>query len=109
MSADSTKVVQIFGYFQNKRFTKALEHLACAFESNLDAEQAVLEALVLIGWEEDNMTPEEKLFCDILTGRAEIFKHSGQRIRKIMHDIHASLDCCPATDYEDSEESPEED
>jgi hypothetical protein len=66
---------------------KALEHLSCAYESNLDAEQAILEALVQIGWEKDNMTLEEKTFCDILAGRAEIFKHSGQRIRKIMQDI----------------------
>ncbi len=104
MSADSTKVVQIFGYFKDKRFVKALEHLSCAYESNLDSEQYILEALVEIGGEEDNMTLAEKAFCEILTGRAEIFKHSGQRIRKIMQDIHASLACC-VKDYEDSDES----
>lgn len=87
MSADSTKVVPIFGYFQDKRFAKALEYLSCAYEANLAAEEAILEALVQIGWEDDNMTPEERIFCDILKGRAEIFKHSGQRIRKIMRDI----------------------
>lgn len=108
MSADSTKIIPIFGYFQDKRFVKALEHLSCAYESNLDSEQYILEALVEIGREEDNMTLAEKAFCDILTGRADIFKHSGQRIRKIMQDIHASLDCCPVEDYEDSEESPED-
>jgi hypothetical protein len=87
VSADSTKVVQIFGYFQDKRFAKALVHLSAAYESNLDSEEAVLKALGQIGWEEDDMTPEEKAFCDILKGRAEIFKHSGERIRRIMRDI----------------------
>ena len=56
MSADSTKVVQIFGYFQDKRFAKALEHLSCAYESNLSSEEAVLKALEQVGWEEENMT-----------------------------------------------------
>jgi hypothetical protein len=99
VSADSTKVVPIFGYFQNKRFSKALEHLSCAYEANLDAEQAILEALIQIGWEDDKMTLEERIYCDILKGRAEIFKHSGQRIRKIMRDIAG---------YEDSGESSED-
>ncbi len=89
MSADSTKVVQIFGYFQDKRFEKALAQLACAYEANLDAEAFILQALLQIGWEEENMTPEERSYCDILEGRAAIFKHSGQRIRKLMRDIRA--------------------
>ena len=104
MSEDSTKVVQIFGYFQDKRFTKALEHLACAYESSLDAEQAVLEALLQVGWEEDNMSSGERTFCDILSGRAEIFKHSSERIKRIMQDIHSTKGCC----YEDSDESSED-
>lgn len=99
MSADSTNVVKIFGYFRHKRFSKALEHLSCAYESNLDAEQSILEALVQIGWEDDNMTLEEKIYCDILKGRADIFKHSGQRIRKIMRDISG------IETYEDGESS----
>lgn len=102
MSADSTEnVVQLFGYFQDKRFTKALEHLASAYEANLDAEQAILEALVLIGWQEDKMMPLERTLCKALNRRAEIYKHSGKRIKKIMRSM-SFLEI-----YDDSEESSE--
>jgi len=88
VSADSTdNVVQMFGYFQVKRFEKALELLTCAYEANLDAEQNLLEALTQIGWEEDDMLPIERTLCEALTGRADIHKQSGKRIKKIMREI----------------------
>lgn len=99
MSADSSNIIPIFGYFRDKRFAQALVHLSAAYESNLNAETAILEALVQIGWEDENMTPAEKVLCDILKERAEIFRHSGERIRKIMRDI-AGIET-----YEDEESS----
>ena len=102
MSADSTKVLPIFGYLQEKRFSKALEHLACAYESNLATEKAVLEALVQIGWEEDNRTQREELLCAILGEKAEFLKLQGLQIRSIMRDISQGVT------YEESEESSED-
>ncbi len=87
MSADSTKVVQIFGYFQDRRFAKALEHLACAYESNRAAEEAILEALVQVGWEAENMTGDEERLCAVLKEKAELLKLQGQQIRTIMRSI----------------------
>ena len=98
MSTDSTKVIQIFGYFQDRRFAKALEHLALAYESNLASEEAILKALEQVGWEEDNMTQREELLCAVLQEKAESLKRQGQQIRSIVRDI---------SNYEDSEESSE--
>ena len=99
MSADSNNVVKLFGYFQNKRFLKALEHLCSAYELHLAAEQKVLEAIILIGWEDKNMTSDEKDFCDLLAKRAGLLKQSGKHIRTIMRSIAS---------YKDEEESSEE-
>jgi hypothetical protein len=96
VSTDSTKVVQIFGYFQDKRFAKALEHLACAYESNLTTEEEILKALEQVGWDEDNMTQRESLLCEILREKAEFLRLQGQQIRSIMRDV---------SNYEDSDES----
>ena len=101
MSKDSTdNVVQIFGYFQDKRFTKALEHLAYAYKANLDVEAGILRAIDQIGWDEDNMTPLEKWLCEVLTGRAAIHKHSGERIKRIMRCVYLE-----SYDEESSEDS----
>ncbi len=102
MSSDSTNVVPIFGYFQEKRWSTALEHLCLAYEAHLAAEQEVLEALLQMGWEEERMTPEEEAFCSILKRRAGFLQHSGKRIREIMRDIALS------DVYEDGEESSED-
>lgn len=99
MSADSTKVVQISGYVQNKRFSKALEHLTRAYESNLDTEKFILEALVQIGREEDNRTQREELLCAILGEKAEFLKLQGPEIRSIIQDISRGVT------YKESEES----
>ena len=93
MSADSTKVIPIFGYFQEKRFQKALEHLCFAYDAHLEAEQEVLEALVQIGWNEwnegndDSMTREEMTYCFSLARQAKVLKQSGKHVREIMRDI----------------------
>ncbi len=87
MSADSTKVVQIFGYFQDKRFAKALEHLACAYESNLATETAILEAIIQIGGREENASEAEKAYCVFVQVQADSVKQSGIAIRQIMRDI----------------------
>ena len=110
MSADSTKVLQIFGYRQEKRFTKALEHLACAYESNLAAEEAVLEALVEIGGEGENATLTERWFCFFLQARAESIKKSGRCIQQIMRDISQGVTYGGSEEltYEGSEESSED-
>ncbi len=102
MSADSTNVVQIFGYFQEKRFEKALECLCFAYEAHLAAEQHVLEALLQIGWDEGNMTEEEEAFCAILKMRAEFLHQSGEHVRQIMRDIAGE------EVYPDEEESSED-
>jgi hypothetical protein len=96
VSTDSTKVVQIFGYFQEKRFRRALEHLALAYESNLTTEEEVLKALEQVGWDEDTMTQRESILCEILREKAEFLRLQGQQIRSIMRDVG---------NYEDSEES----
>jgi hypothetical protein len=88
VSADSTKVVQFHGYFQDKRFAKALEYLARAYESNLSTEENVLKALEQVGWEEENMTPDEERLCDVLREKAEFLRLQGKQIRSIMRDIH---------------------
>lgn len=98
MSADSTNVVQIFGYFQDKRFQRALEYLALAYEANLSSEENVLKALEQVGWEEDNMTQREELLCAVLKEKAEFLRLQGKQIRSIMRDISG---------YEDSDESPD--
>ena len=87
MSAESTNVIPLFGYLQEKRFKKALEHLCLAYEAHLTAEQEVLKALVQIGRDGDNMTLEEKSYVFILTKRAWFLRRSGKHIRKIMRDI----------------------
>jgi hypothetical protein len=98
VSADSTEnVVQIFGYFQDKRFAKALEHLACAYESNLDTEAAILEAVILVGGREENATDAEEAYCLFLQEQANTLKQTGKGIRQIMRDIT----------YEDGEPSEE--
>ena len=99
MSTDSTNVVQIFGYFQDKRFARALEHLARAYESNRDAEEAILESILQIGWEEDNATEAERAYCCFLQAQADILKQTGVVIRQIMRDITNGVT------YEDSDES----
>ena len=101
MSADSTKVVQFHGYFQDKRFAKALEHLACAYQANLDAEAAILEAILQIGWEEENATKAENAYCVFVQVQADIVKQSGIAIRQIMRDIAKGIT------YEDGESSDE--
>jgi hypothetical protein len=83
VSVGSTKVVQIFGYFQDKRLKKALEHLACAYQSNLDTEAAILEALIQIG----DGTDEEEAYCIFLRARADDIKQEGLIIRQVMRDI----------------------
>ncbi len=102
MSADSTKVIQISRYFQNKRYSKALEHLACAYQSNLATEAAILEALVQIGGEEDKTTQREELLCALLREKGEFLKLQGQQIRSIIQDVSRGVT------YEDSEEPPED-
>ena len=87
MSADSTNVVQIFGYFQDKRFQRALEYLALAYEANLSSEENVLKALEQVGWEEESMTEAEKAYCVFLQARADELKEVGDIIRAIMRDI----------------------
>jgi hypothetical protein len=104
VSADSTNnVVQIFGYFQDKRFARALEHLACAYEANLDAEAAILEAILQIGWEEENATDAENAYCVFVQVQADIVKQSGIAIRQIMRDITKGIT------YEDGESSESSD
>lgn len=102
MSADSTNVVPIFGYFQEKRFQKALEHLCLAYEAHLAAEQEVLNALIQIGWEGDSMTLEERAYCAILRLRAGFLKQSGKHIKEIMRGI-AGVEV-----YSEGEESSED-
>ena len=100
MSQDSTKVVQISGYFQDKRFAKALEHLACAYESNLATEAAILKAIIQIAPEKENATLTERWFCFFLQARADSIKESGRCIQQIMRDMSQGVT------YEDGE--PEE-
>ncbi len=102
MSTDSTKVVQISGYFQNKRFAKALEHLARAYESNLATEAAILEALVEIGEEGENSTLTERSYCRFLKMRAGCMKVSGRAIQRIMRAMSRGVT------YKEPEESSED-
>jgi hypothetical protein len=98
VSADSTKVVQIFGYFQDKRFAKALEHLACAYQSNLDAEAYIMEAIIQVGGREENATDAEEAYCLFLQAQADIVRQTGVVIRQIMKDITKGVT------YEDPED-----
>lgn len=102
MSTDSTNVINFFGYFQEKRFQKALEHLRLAYEAHLEAEQQILRAIIQIGWEEGNMTVEESKYCAILKIRAGFLQQSEKHIRQIMRDI-AGVEV-----YESEEESSED-
>ena len=88
MSADCTNnVVSLAGHFREKRWAKALAHLCHAYEANLATEKEVLEALIQLGWEDDDMSPEERAFCNCLSERADALQRGGADIRQIMRSI----------------------
>jgi hypothetical protein len=85
-------LVELFPLRQSKRWNQALEHLAESYSAHLAAEEAILHALIQIGWEDDGMTRQEEGLARVLKKRAEFLKQSAKHIRNIMRDIASQVE-----------------
>ena len=95
-------LIDLFEKDKERRWRKALSHLADSYAAHLDAEQATLQALIQIEKREQNMSKEEAAITETLRRRAAILESGAKRMRTTMSLVAHIVD-----GYSDSSGSSE--
>ena len=79
-------VVDLRGYFRNKKQYRALKRMCLAYDAQLSAEQDITRALIQLE-EAGIISPEDEYFCEAIEEHAEYLKRGSKLLKALMHNI----------------------